>query len=167
MPKQSAGILLYRARQGKLEVLLVHPGGPFWSKKDLGAWSIPKGEFVDGEEDSRTAAFRELKEETGWDLNGETIALDPIQQKGGKRVYAWGLEADIDPTTLRSNTFPMEWPPRSGTMKNFPEVDRAEWFPLDAAEERILPSQLPLLADLERKLRATSEHQRLFHIDGA
>jgi predicted NUDIX family NTP pyrophosphohydrolase len=167
LPKQSAGILLYRARRGKLEVLLVHPGGPFWSKKDLGAWSIPKGEFVDGEEDARTAAFRELKEETGWDLNGETIALDPIQQKGGKRVYAWGLEADIQPTTLRSNTFSMEWPPRSGTMRDFPEVDRAEWFSLDAAEKRILPSQLPLLADLERKLRATSEHQRLFHIDGA
>ena len=167
MAKQSAGILLYRKREGELEVLLVHPGGPFWAKKDLGAWSIPKGELTDEEEDPKEAAFRELKEETGWELGGRTLALDPVQQKGGKRVRAWALEADVDPATLSSNTFSIEWPPKSGKMKSFPEVDRAAWFDLAEARQRMLPSQLPLLADLARKLLASKEHQRLFHIDGA
>ena len=166
MPKQSAGVLLYRQRAGELEVLLVHPGGPFWAKKDVGAWSIPKGEF-EAEENPREAAFRELQEETGWTPDGEDIPLDPIRQAGGKTVYAWALEADLDPTTLVSNMFSLEWPPRSGREKEFPEVDRAEWFRMEEARRRMLPSQLALLDDLERKLRRNNPHQRLFHTDGA
>ena len=166
MAKQSAGILLYRLSGERLEVLLVHPGGPFWSKKDAGAWSIPKGEFEAGE-DPRAAAFRELREETGWAPSAESIPLDPVRQAGGKTVHAWALEADGDPGTLRSNTFSLEWPPGSGKEKEFPEVDRAEWFPLPEARERILNGQLPVLDDLERKLRLSKPHQRLFHIDGA
>jgi predicted NUDIX family NTP pyrophosphohydrolase len=149
--KQSAGVLLFRDREGVLEVLLVHPGGPFWTRKDSGAWSIPKGEFEPGE-DPEEAAFRELAEETGWKPAGETIALQPVRQSGGKMVYAWALQADVDPASLQSNTFAMEWPPRSGKQKEFPEVDRAGWFPPDEAREKILPSQLPLLDDLARKL---------------
>lgn len=153
MGKQSAGILLYRENDGALEVLLVHPGGPFWASKDAGAWSIPKGEFEPGE-DPRDAAFRELAEETGWRPNGKTFALEPIRQAGGKTVHAWALEADVDPASLRSNTFSMEWPPRSGVKKAFPEVDRAGWFPMDTARQRILAGQIPLLDELEQKMNA-------------
>lgn len=166
MPKQSAGVLLFRARKGAVEVLLVHPGGPFWAKKDAGAWSIPKGEYG-VEEDPRDAAFRELQEETGWTPTGESFELEPVRQAGGKQVSAWALEADFEPVTLRSNLFSMEWPPRSGQRREFPEVDRAEWFGLAAARAKILPGQLALLDDLERKLRLSSRHQRLFQADGA
>ena len=153
MGKQSAGVLLYRKNGGALEVLLVHPGGPFWASRDAGAWSISKGEFEPGE-DPKVAAFRELAEETGWRPNGETIALEPIRQAGGKTVLAWALEADVDPASLRSNTFFMEWPPRSGVRKAFPEVDRAGWFPMETARQKILAGQIPLLDQLEQKMNA-------------
>lgn len=166
MPKQSAGVLLFRERNGHLEVLLVHPGGPVWAKKDAGAWSIPKGEFGSGE-DPRDAAFRELKEETGWSPTGDVTPLAPVRQDGGKQVYAWAMEAYLDPATLRSNSFSMEWPPKSGKQREFPEVDRAEWFGLKVAREKILRGQLALLDDLERKLRLSKPYQRLFQTDGA
>jgi predicted NUDIX family NTP pyrophosphohydrolase len=139
--KRSAGILLYRRRADELEVLLVHPGGPFWASKDLGAWSIPKGEH-DADEDARACALREFEEETGSaPTAGELAELGEVRQKSGKVVAAWALEGDLDPATIRSNSFTMQWPPRSGQMKEFPEVDRAEWFGLEAARERINPAQ--------------------------
>ena len=144
--KRSAGILLHRkAEDGSVEVLLVHPGGPFWAKKDLGAWSIPKGEYQDGE-DALAAARREFAEELGSPItDGDLVELGEVRQRGGKVVTAWALEGDIDADAIRSNTFTMEWPPRSGSMREFPEVDRAGWFGLDEARERILPAQAPLL----------------------
>lgn len=145
--KESAGILLYRRRTGRLEVLLVHPGGPFWRNKDAGAWTIPKGEIAAGE-DPLACAFRELKEETGYACSGDPVALPPVKQKGGKLVRAWAVEGDFDPATLVSNTFTMEWPPRSGKRAEFPEVDRAQWMPLDEAAERINSGQAPLLTHL-------------------
>jgi predicted NUDIX family NTP pyrophosphohydrolase len=126
-------------------VLLVHPGGPFWAKRDLGAWSIPKGE-CEPDEEPLAAARRELREELGSDpVTGELIDLGDVRQRGGKLVTAWAAEGEFDPAALRSSTFAMEWPPRSGAMRDFPEVDRAEWFALDEARERILPAQAPLL----------------------
>jgi len=146
---KSAGVLVYRIRDGNLEVLLAHPGGPFWSKKDAGAWGIPKGEI--GEvEDPLAAAKRELREETGLEFEGEFIALTPVRQKAGKVVYAWAVEGDCDPAAIRSNVFELEWPPRSGKMREFPEIDRAEWFALPEARIRILEGQRPLLDELER-----------------
>ena len=145
--KRSAGILLYRTRGGELEVFLAHPGGPFWAKKDLGAWTIPKGE-IDVGEDPLEAAKREFAEEIGVKLEGEFRALTPIRQKGGKLVLAWAVEGDCDPAAVRSNVFAMEWPPKSGKQAEFPEVDRAQWFSLEEAAKRILPSQLPLLEEL-------------------
>jgi predicted NUDIX family NTP pyrophosphohydrolase len=143
--KRSAGILLFRRRDGELEVLLVHPGGPFWASKDLGAWSIPKGEH-DPDEDARACALREFEEETGSAPSpGDLADLGEVRQKAGKAVHAWAVEGDLDPATIRSNTFTMQWPPRSGQMKEFPEVDRAEWFALDAARERINPAQAAFL----------------------
>ena len=140
--KTSAGILLYRDGP---EVLLVHPGGPFWAKKEAGAWSIPTGELNDGEEPLESA-LREFEEETGTPLQpGATIDLGEVVQRGGKRVVAWGVEGDLDPATVHSNTFVMEWPPRSGAQREFPEVDRAEWFSIDAAREKINPAQAELL----------------------
>jgi predicted NUDIX family NTP pyrophosphohydrolase len=148
--KRSAGILLYR-RAPELEVLLVHPGGPFWAKKDLGAWSIPKGEH-DEDEDARACAIREFTEETGGAPSpGELDDLGTVTQKAGKVVQAWALEGDLDPASIRSNTFSMQWPPRSGRMQEFPEVDRAEWFALDAARERINPAQAAFLDRLVSK----------------
>jgi predicted NUDIX family NTP pyrophosphohydrolase len=145
MAKHSAGILLFRDRDGAREVLLVHPGGPFWSKRDLGAWSIPKGECDPGEA-PLAAALRELEEELGSNPStGDPVELGDVRQRGGKIVSAWAAPGDFDPSTLRSCTFSMEWPPRSGRMRDFPEVDRAEWFGLDEARERILPAQAPLL----------------------
>jgi predicted NUDIX family NTP pyrophosphohydrolase len=144
MAARSAGILLYRRRGGSLEVFLAHPGGPFWAKKDLGAWTIPKGEIDEGEEPLE-AAKREFAEEIGVELEGEFRALEPIRQKGGKTVLAWAVEGDCDPADVRSNLFSMEWPPRSGKQAEFPEIDRAQWFSLEEAARRILPSQLPLL----------------------
>jgi predicted NUDIX family NTP pyrophosphohydrolase len=152
MPKQSAGLLLYR-RGGKLEVFLVHPGGPFWAKKDAHAWSIPKGEFGAGE-DSLQAARREFAEETGLNLEGTTTALPPLRQPGGKVVHAWAIEGDCDPAAIASNSFSLEWPPRSGRMQEFPEIDRAAWFPIAVAREKIHKGQAALLDELERLLRA-------------
>ena len=148
MAKRSAGILMYRRHDGELQVLLGHPGGPFWAKKDAGAWSIPKGEIDEGE-DPLAAAKREFSEETGLRLEGELIALAPIRQKGGKVVLAWAIEGDCDAQAIESNVFSMEWPPKSGKMAEFPEIDRAEWFSLEEARRRINPGQLPLIEELE------------------
>ena len=146
--KRSAGILLYRLRPDGPEVLLVHPGGPFWAKKDLGAWSIPKGEIGDAE-DAFEAAKRELLEETGLSVEGPLSALAPVRQKGGKVVLAWAAEGDCDAAAIRSYTFPLEWPLKSGRMQEFPEVDKAAWLPLPAARAKLLAAQLPLLDELE------------------
>ena len=140
MPKQSAGILLYRTVDGQLQVFLVHPGGPFFKNKDDGSWSIPKGEF-DERENPLEAAKREFWEETGQNVDGHFIELAPIQQKGGKTVHAWAVEGDIDHETIVSNTFEIEWPPRSGKMQTFPEIDRAAWFDLETAKGKINPAQ--------------------------
>jgi len=152
MPKpESAGVLLWRVRDGRVEVLLVHPGGPFWARKDLGAWSIPKGEVAPGE-DARATAIRELREETGATVEGELVPLGSVTQKAGKTVHAWALEADFDPAALVCNTFEMEWPKGSGVKKTFPEVDRAEWFPLEAARRKINPAQAAFLDRLAGNL---------------
>ena len=151
MPKTSAGLLLYRSGRGVPEVFLVHPGGPFWAKKDAGAWSIPKGEAEPGE-DLLAAAMREFQEETGLAIDGDVRALAPVRQPSGKRVHAWALEADVDAGAIRSNSFEMEWPPRSGLRREFPEVDRAAWFDLPTARSKITKGQLGLLDQLERLL---------------
>ena len=151
MPKQSAGLLLYRRNGNGIEVFLVHPGGPYWSKKDLGAWSIPKGEYRDGEE-PLTAARREFLEETGFVVDGAFVALGSIRQTGGKIVSVWALEGDCDPERLVSNFCQMEWPPRSGRMIEIPEVDRGGWFSLSEAQARILPSQGPMLTRLAESI---------------
>jgi predicted NUDIX family NTP pyrophosphohydrolase len=145
--KHSAGILLFRRSQSALEVLLVHPGGPFWAKKDAGVWSIPKGEYVEGE-DPLIAARREFQEETGVRVAGEFLPLGEVKQSGGKRVAAWALEGDLDPAKIRSNTFEMEWPPGSGTPREFPEVDRAAWFSIAGARVKLLRGQLDFLTRL-------------------
>lgn len=151
MPKESAGILLYRQRGGATEVFLIHPGGPFWKKKDEGAWSIPKGEANSGEE-RLAAAIREFAEETGTTLAGDFRALPAIKQAGGKWVHAFAVEGDLDPATLISNEFEMEWPPRSGKRARFPEVDRGAWFPLGDARNRINKGQAALLDALSQLL---------------
>jgi predicted NUDIX family NTP pyrophosphohydrolase len=148
--KQSAGILVYRIKNKVLEVFLVHPGGPFWAKKDLGAWSIPKGEFDD--EDPFIAAKREFLEETGMPVGGNAIALSPQRLKGGKVVYAWAVEGDLDPAEIHSNTFEMEWPPRSGRLQSFPEIDRAAWFSVEAALQKINQGQAGFIEELVEKL---------------
>jgi predicted NUDIX family NTP pyrophosphohydrolase len=147
--KISAGILAYR-RRPHLEVLLAHPGGPYWRSKDAGAWSIPKGEVESG--DPLVCAKREFNEETGLIADGEVLRLAPIKQKSGKTVHAFALERDIDLAAFSSNTFEMEWPPRSGKLQKFPEVDRIAYFDFATARKKILPGQLPLLEELERKL---------------
>ncbi len=147
--KKTAGILLYRMRDAGLEVFLVHPGGPFWMKKDDGAWSIPKGEMEEGE-DPLNAAKREFHEETGCSVEGNFIPLTPLKQRGGKLVYAWAVEGDCDAESIKSNLFSMEWPPRSGKRAEFPEVDRAAWFALELAKEKILKSQVGFLEELRR-----------------
>jgi len=149
MPKQSAGIVLYKLTDGLLHIFLVHPGGPFFRKKDEGAWSIPKGEFVDGEE-PLVAAQREFEEEVGKPINGNFIKLQPIKQKSGKVVHAWAVEGDIDHEQVRSNLFEMEWPPRSGRMASFPEVDRAGWFTVDVARQKIIQGQAAFITELEK-----------------
>ncbi len=143
---------MFRIRHGQPQVLLVHPGGPYWAKKDAGAWTIPKGEIAPGE-DSLTAAIREFKEETGLTPAGPFIALGTIRQKGGKLIHAWVFESDCDPAALRSNTFTMEWPPRSGQTRTFPEIDRAAFFTPDEARQKINPAQVELLDRLEEHLR--------------
>lgn len=145
---------MYRYRGDVLQVFLVHPGGPFWAKKDAGAWSIPKGEYEPGEA-PLAAALREWEEETGIPLAAlpaSFIALEPIKQKGGKTVYAWALEGDTDPAAIRSNTFEMEWPPRSGKKASFPEVDKSGWFDIAEARQKILESQQPIIEALLEKL---------------
>jgi predicted NUDIX family NTP pyrophosphohydrolase len=157
MPPRSAGVLLFRVVDGSAQVLLAHPGGPFWAKRDEGAWSIPKGEYDEGA-DPLTAAVREFREETGHDLPpGERISLGSVRQKGGKIVEAWAVEGDLDVTTVSSNTFSMEWPPRSGRMQEFPEVDRMGWFDLTAAWAKILPSQAAFLDRLAGQLADASQ----------
>jgi predicted NUDIX family NTP pyrophosphohydrolase len=151
-PPVSAGILLYRrADHGGLEVLLVHPGGPFWARKDLGAWSIPKG-LPDEGEDLLAAARREFLEETGFTAAGEAVALGQVRQANGKIVHAWAIEGEADPRALKSNTFEMEWPRGSGRKRSFPEVDRAQWFEPDEARRRIVPAQAAFLDALLRGL---------------
>lgn len=147
MTEKSAGILLFRRKGKEPEVLLVHPGGPYWAKKDKAAWSIPKGVYAAGE-DPLTAARREFAEETGCSVDGDFITLGSVKQVGGKVVSAWALEGDADIVTCKSNVFALEWPPHSGTIKEFPEVDRYGWFAPAAAMEKILNGQRPLLAKL-------------------
>ena len=151
MKRMSAGLLLFRRSGRALEVLLVRPGGPYWRKRDVGAWQIPKGAVEDGEE-PLAAAFREVEEELGLRLTGEPLPLGRIRQTGGKIVEAFALEAAFDPAALVSISFELEWPPRSGTMQSFPEVEEARWFTLPAATEMMLPSQLPLLGRLAETL---------------
>jgi predicted NUDIX family NTP pyrophosphohydrolase len=153
--RRSAGVLLFRRRPEGAEVLLVHPGGPFWSRRDLGAWSIPKGEHGP-EEEPLAAALRELEEETGIRPAGTPLPLGAVRQAGGKEVRAWAVEGDADAGAIRSNTFAVEWPPGSGRTAEFPEVDRAGWFPMAVARRKILKGQLPLLDELERLLRRAS-----------
>lgn len=155
MPRVSAGLLMYRRRGGQLEVLLVHPGGPFFRNKDAGHWTIPKGEPDDGEELLVTAR-REFEEETGFALDGPSVPLAPVKQKGGKVVHAWAVEGDCDPAAIRPNTFTMEWPPRSGKQASFPEIDRAEFFEMAVAREKINAAQVELLTELEELLRRPS-----------
>lgn len=160
MPKKSAGLLLFRDVSGHLEVLLVHPGGPFWAKKDEGAWSIPKGEFED-DEDPLAAAKREFQEETGVACpTGEVIPLEPVRQPSGKAVHAWAIKGDFDPAALKSNTFSMEWPPKSGRRQEFPEVDRAEWLSIDVAKRKILKGQVPFLDQLQQQLGGSGQAPR-------
>jgi len=150
MSKQSAGVLLYRIVDGLLQVFLVHPGGPFFKNKDDGSWSIPKGEFAE-DENPLDAAKREVLEETGQSIDGNFIELKPIQQKGGKIVHAWAVEGDIDHVTIVSNTFEIEWPPRSGKKQSFPEIDRAAWFDVETAKVKINAAQTGLIDELQLK----------------
>lgn len=148
MSKQSAGVLMYRERGPAVEVLLVHPGGPFWAKKDDRAWSIPKGEFSEGE-GALDAAKREFREETGFEPQGDFQPLGSVRQPGGKTVHAWAIKGDADVANFKSNTFSMEWPPGSGNVREFPEVDRAAWFSLDDAKRKISKGQVAFLNQLE------------------
>ena len=144
MGKESAGLVVYRKKEGRLEFLLVHPGGPFWRNKDEGAWTIPKGELGEGE-DPLTAAKREFEEELGIIVEGPFVELTPVKQKGGKLVRAWSAEKDCDVSQVSSNTFEMEWPPKSGRMSTFPEVDKADFFVMNEARRKVNPAQIPLL----------------------
>ena len=147
MPKTSAGLLMFRLKNGAVEVFLVHPGGPFWAKKDDGAWSIPKGELSAGEE-PLAAAQREFAEETGCRATGPFISLSPVTQRSGKLVHAWAAAGDCDPARLRSNLFSLEWPPKSGKRQEYPEVDRAEWFFVPVALQKIVPGQRAFVTEL-------------------
>jgi predicted NUDIX family NTP pyrophosphohydrolase len=155
--KRSAAILVYRRTQGGPEVFLVHPGGPFWAKKDVGAWSIPKGEFDESEE-GLAAAKREFVEEVGQSINGDFVALTPVRQKGGKIIHTWAVEGEVDETRIKSNEFEMEWPPRSGRRARFPEVDRGQWFLVPEARRRLLSSQVPIIDELAARLGAGDEN---------
>lgn len=152
MVKMSAGLLIYRRRHGVLEVFLVHPGGPFWAKKDEGSWSIPKGEYTT-EEDPLEVAKREFWEETGFRASGEFVPLTSRKQLSGKIINAWAFEGDCDASTIKSNTFSMEWPPRSGKREEFPEVDRAGWFSIPDAKEKIIKGQSGFVDELVRILK--------------
>jgi predicted NUDIX family NTP pyrophosphohydrolase len=152
MPKRSAGLLMYRGSNGSLEVFLIHPGGPYWAKKDKGAWAVPKGEY-DKEEDPLAAAVREFREETGFTVAGEFIPLGSIRQNSGKIVAVWAVEGDCDPAHLVSNRCQIEWPPRSGRLMEIPEVDQGRWFTIPEARESIRRDQEPLLNRLLESLR--------------
>ena len=152
MKRRSAGLLMYRVRDGMPQVLLIHPGGPFWIRKDARAWSIPKGEY-DDDEDPLAAAKREFVEETGFAPGATFVELQPIRQAGGKRVMAWAFEGDCDPSQMVSNTFEIEWPPRSGRMATFPEADKAAWFDLETARWKMHLGQRPFLEQLEALIR--------------
>ncbi|HEX8316368.1 MAG TPA: NUDIX domain-containing protein [Flavisolibacter sp.] len=149
--RKSAGLLVYRKKESVIEVFLVHPGGPFWKGKERGAWSIPKGEFSDDEE-PLTAACREFREETGQEVQGEFVELLPVKQKAGKMVYAWAIQADVDADRVVSNSFKMEYPYKSGKWITVPEVDKAGWFSISEAKEKINPAQAGLIDDLLMKL---------------
>ncbi len=140
MPLHSAGLLLYRMRDGRPELFLAHPGGPYWAKKDDGVWTIPKG-LIDTDEDPLAAARREFAEETGFAIDGDFIPLGELKQKGNKIVHAWAVAGDVDAAAVKSNTYPIQWPPNSGRWRNYPEVDRAGWFTVDEARTKILPGQ--------------------------
>ena len=157
MPRMSAGLLLYRRRRGTLEILIAHPGGPFFARKDEGVWTIPKGEPNSGE-DLLAAAQREFEEETGFAPEGPFVPLSPVTQKGGKRVHAWAVEGDWDPSRLVCNTFELEWPPRSGRLKEFPEIDRAEWSDLDLARRRLKPAQAAWIDELQSLVARRANH---------
>jgi predicted NUDIX family NTP pyrophosphohydrolase len=159
MPQTSAGVLLFRHRPAGVEVLLAHPGGPFWTKKDDGAWSIPKG-LADEGEDLLAAAKREFLEETGATIGGAFMDLGAHKQPGGKTIAAWGCEGDFDPARLKSNMFTIEWPPRSGKTTEFPEVDKAGWFSVDEALKKATKGQRPIIAALAERLGVTSSQQR-------
>ncbi len=151
MAKKSAGILVYRIKNHQPEVFLGHPGGPFFKNKDLGVWSIPKGEFDENEE-PLIAAQREFKEETGSDIQGDFLPLKPVKYKNGKIVYAWAVEGDLDPSTLECNTFSLEWPPKSGKIIQVPEIDKVEWFTITVALKKIIPAQAPLIEELMTRI---------------
>jgi predicted NUDIX family NTP pyrophosphohydrolase len=149
--KRSAALLVYKHAPDGIQVFLVHPGGPFWAKKDLGAWSIPKGEFDDSE-DGLAAARREFREETGQQVDGDFIVLAPVKQRGGKMVHTWAIEGEVDEAAIRSNEFEMEWPPRSGRKARFPEIDQGRWFSIAEAKRRILSAQAPILDELAARV---------------
>ena len=155
MAKQSAGILVYRVKETQLQFFIVHPGGPFWKNKDGGAWSIPKGEFLD-DEDALLAAKREFTEETGQTIDGNFIKLKPVKLKSGKTVHGWAVEGDVDESNIVSNTFMFEWPPKSGKMIEIPEVDKGGWFDVDMAKIKINPAQIPYLDELIKLVSQTA-----------
>jgi predicted NUDIX family NTP pyrophosphohydrolase len=160
MAKKSAGLLMYRIRDGALEVLLVHPGGPFWTRKDAGAWFIPKGEVAPGEDDA-AAAIREFAEETGLKPHGPYLTLGAVRHKSGKVVTAWAFEGDCDPSALTSNSFSMEWPPRSGKQREFPEIDRGAFFTIKTAKQKMHPAEFEFISRLETLCsKATARHGR-------
>jgi predicted NUDIX family NTP pyrophosphohydrolase len=159
VPKLSAGILMFRKAGATLEVFLVHPGGPFWRNKDAGAWSIPKGEYNEGD-DPLEAAKREFREETGFSVQGDFLSLGQVKQAGGKIVTAWAIEGHRSPDAIRSNTFSMEWPPKFGRQQEFPEVDRAAWFSVRNAKERILKGQLEFLNRLATQIAVTQAREQ-------
>ena len=155
MTKKSSGVLLYRLKKSYLEILLLHPGGPFYSKKDLGVWSIPKGEFE--EEKPQLAAIREFEEETGVRLEGDFVFLDEVTMKSGKVIYCWAKEGDFDTKLLKSNLFELEWPPKSGRIQSFPEMDKGEWFIISDAKLKIHPSQIPFIDRLILQLNLSDD----------
>jgi predicted NUDIX family NTP pyrophosphohydrolase len=159
MAKRSAGILPYRHTERGLEVFLIHPGGPFWAKKDDGAWSIAKGLYEESEA-PLAAAKREFREETGFNAGGDFVALGDFKQPGGKIVSVWALEADYDPSNLKSNTFPLEWPPKSGRIAQFPEADRAGWFSIEEAGRKMLKGQVAMLVALVERLGLAAEKEK-------
>ncbi|MGD2270429.1 MAG: NUDIX domain-containing protein [Desulfobacterales bacterium] len=155
MARKSAGLLMYRFRGKRLEVFLVHPGGPFWAKKDTGSWSVPKGEYSAGEEIPLDVAKREFKEETGYEAHGVFTPLTPIKQPSRKIITAWAFEGDCEASKIKSNTFKMQWPPKTGKEMEFPEVDRAGWFTIDRAEKKLLRGQVGFIEELCRILNYT------------